>query len=151
MPGRALLVTRDTYLAGLVQKVARELALQVQSHDTIGAAADALSRSSFDAVLVDCDDLAGGGQFLRQVRSSWTAKNAAIVAILNGNTSPADAMDLGADTTLEKSRADALLWETVVSVCRSLDHREHTHVSRSRHLSRSAAATLWTGWRRHSI
>ena len=123
MPGRALLLSNDTQVKSALQQIARELGLTVETCDTVQKAAQAVGRSSFDAAIVDCDDTHGGAAFLREIRGSWTTKNCSVVALLNGGTAEADALDLGADTVVSKSQSREALRETLLSVCRVLNRR----------------------------
>ncbi len=104
MPGRALLLTADKYLEEVVRGIGREVAMQVACYVTMETAAQACAQSTFDLVVVDCDDVHNGSSFLRHLRRGWSTRNAAVIAIVNGGTSPFDAADMGADTTLENAR-----------------------------------------------
>ena len=78
MPGRALLLTHDPLLSRLVQGITREVAIALHSCETVDAARKTIADSTFDAVVVDCDDVQGGAAFLRYIRLAWTTRNAAV-------------------------------------------------------------------------
>jgi DNA-binding response OmpR family regulator len=129
MPGRALLLTHDAHLSSVVQEVSREVAIALQPCETVASAKRTIAGSTFDAVLVDCDDVQGGAAFLRDVRRAWTTRNAALVAILNGATAPADASDMGADSFVSKPVALDGLRPILIKICRTLSKREHERVA----------------------
>jgi hypothetical protein len=129
MPGRALLLTHDARLSSLVQEITREVAIALQSCETVDIARKTIAGSTFDAVLVDCDDVQGGTAFLRDVRHAWTTKNAAVVAVLDGATAPADASDMGADSIVSKPVPVDSLRQILLKVCRTLSKREHERVT----------------------
>ena len=79
--------------------------------------------------MVDCDDVQGGAAFLRDVRRSWTTKNAAVVAVLDGATAPADASDMGADSIVSKPVPLDRLRQILLKVCGTLRKREHERIT----------------------
>jgi DNA-binding response OmpR family regulator len=129
MPGRALLLTHDARLSTVVQEITREVAIALQSCETVESAKTTIAGSTFDAVLVDCDDVQGGTAFLRDVRRAWTTRNAAVVAVLDGATLPADASDMGADSIVSKPVAADSLRQILLKVCGTLRKREHERVT----------------------
>ena len=129
MPGRALLLTHDAQLSTVVQEITREVAIALQPCETVDSAKRAIAGSTFDAVMVDCDDVQGGTAFLRDVRRAWTTRNAAVVAVLNGATLPADVADMGADSIVSKPVAVDSLRPILLKVCRTLCKREHERVA----------------------
>jgi DNA-binding response OmpR family regulator len=129
MPGRALLLTHDARLSRLVQEMTQEVAIALQSCETVDSAKKAIAGSTFDAVVVDCDDVQGGAAFLRDLRRAWTTKNAAVVAVLNGATASADASDMGADSVVSKPVAPDRLRHILLKVCGTLRKRAHERVT----------------------
>jgi DNA-binding response OmpR family regulator len=129
MPGRALLLTHDARLSSVVQQITREVAIALQSCETVASAKRTIAASTFDAVMVDCDDVQGGTAFLRDVRRSWTTKNAAVVAVLDGATAPADASDMGADSIVSKPVPPDRLRQILLKVCGTLRKREHERIT----------------------
>jgi DNA-binding response OmpR family regulator len=129
MPGRALLLTHDAHLSSVVQEITREVAIALQSCETVDSARKTIAGSTFDAVMVDCDDVQGGTAFLRDVRRAWTTKNAAVVAVLDGATAPADASDMGADSIVSKPVPVDRLRHILLKVCGILRKREHERVT----------------------
>ena len=129
MPGRALLLTHDAFLSSEVQEIMLEMAIALQSCETVDAARKTISSSTFDAVLVDCDDVQGGAAFLRYIRLAWTTRNAAVVAVLNGATAGADASDMGADSVLSKPVPPDSLRQIMLRIRQTLSRRAHTRVT----------------------
>jgi hypothetical protein len=66
---------------------------------------------------------------LRDVRRAWTTKNAAVVAVLDGATAPADASDMGADSIVSKPVPADSLRHILLRVCGTLRKREHERVA----------------------
>jgi CheY-like chemotaxis protein len=128
MASRALLLTNDPEVKSALEQISRELGLAVVTCDTAEKALQLVQRSGFGAAVVDCDDVHGGAEFLREIRRSWTTKNCAVVALLNGTTAEADALDLGADTVVNKSRNGADLRSKLMNVCRALNRRSDHRV-----------------------
>ena len=129
MPGRALLLTHDAHLSSLVQEITLELAIALQSCETVESARKTIAGSTFDAVIIDCDDVQGGTTFLRYVRLAWTTRNAAVVAVLDGATAAADASDMGADSIVTKPVPADSLRQILLNICQTLRKREHDRVT----------------------
>ena len=124
-----MLLTHDAHLSSVVQEITREVAIALQSCETVDCAKRTIAGSTFDAVVVDCDDVQGGTAFLRDVRRAWTTKNAAVVAVLDGATATADASDMGADSVVSKPVPVDILRQILMKVCGTLRKREHQRVT----------------------
>ena len=74
--------------------------LQVKE-DTISAF-ELLSRSHFDAFIIDCDGMEHGTEIVSGVRGSRANRRSVIFTIVNGKTSVATAMELGSNFVLGK-------------------------------------------------
>jgi hypothetical protein len=61
-----------------------------------------LNQQKFDAVFVDCDDMALGSELLKALRTTPSNKSAIAFALLHGATDIRRAYALGANFTLEK-------------------------------------------------
>src|SRR5713101_2102507 len=68
-----------------------------------------LSTSRVNGVIIDCDDLESGKQFLLDVRQGKSNRSAVSFAIVNGGTSVRDAYAMGANFVLEKPLSSDLL------------------------------------------
>lgn len=129
MPGRGLLLTVDEHLSELVYRVGREASVLIEAFESADEAAKAQARRTYDLAVVDCDDVHNGATFLHGLRRSWTTKSATIIAVLNGGTSSFDAIDAGANATIEKSKAPELLPQEILSACKAMEKREHERVA----------------------
>ena len=61
-----------------------------------------LRTEKFDAVIVDCDDLAGGLRVLEGLRKGPSNRNSVTFAILNGTTTTKQAFQMGVNFVLQK-------------------------------------------------
>jgi len=99
----SLLLSRDPELVRVVRPTLENLSIDVEICHEARAAADILISQKFDAVIVDCDDLAGGLEVLQGLRSTPSNKNSVTFAILNGKkTKTQDAFGMGANFVLQK-------------------------------------------------
>jgi DNA-binding response OmpR family regulator len=99
----SLLLSQDSNLVRVVKPTLEKLSIDVDLCSEARAAADILISEKFDAVIVDCDDLAGGLEVLQGVRSTPSNRNCVAFAILNGKkTTTQEAFTLGANFVLQK-------------------------------------------------
>lgn len=84
----------------LVAKVFAEIDLRVRE-DTLGAL-ELISRSHFDAFVIDCDGMQRGTEIIVAVRNSPSNRRAVIFTIVSGKTSVAAAMECGSNFVLGK-------------------------------------------------
>jgi CheY-like chemotaxis protein len=63
---------------------------------------ESLRTEKFDAIIVDCDDLAGGLQVLEGLRKVPSNRNSVTFAILNGITTTQQAFQMGVNFVLQK-------------------------------------------------
>src|SRR5437588_8907927 len=99
----SLLLSRDINLLGVIRPTLEHLAIDVEICQEARAATKILLAEKFDAVIVDCDDLAGGVEVLQGLRATPSNKNSVTFAILNGKkTTTKDAFELGANFVLQK-------------------------------------------------
>jgi len=61
-----------------------------------------LAKRKFDAIVVDCDDVEGAPEVLRELRKSPSNKRAMAFAVINGSTTVKDAFEMGANFVLDK-------------------------------------------------
>ena len=66
------------------------------------AASEILEAKKFDAIIVDCDDVHGGLDVLRQVRKGPSNKTTITFAVLNGTTTMRTVFEMGASFVLQK-------------------------------------------------
>jgi CheY-like chemotaxis protein len=98
----ALLVCRDEEANRVIRRAMDELGITHRRLDDAEQGAAAVAQQKFDAVIVDCDDLAGGPELLQQVRRGSSNRMAIAFALTNGATGVRAAFDLGANFVLEK-------------------------------------------------
>ncbi len=101
MKSNALLLSRDANSLVLCRRVLTDYGLEVEVETGTRSATEALLTNSFGTIIVDCDDLDGGREFL-----AWTVRNrskeAVIIAITNHQTTLHEAFSMGATFVLQK-------------------------------------------------
>jgi DNA-binding response OmpR family regulator len=95
-----LLLSHDPAIQHAVAQVFAGIDLEFKE-DTISAF-ELLSRSHFDAFIVDCDALEHGTEIIPGIRSSRANRRSVIFTIVNGTTSMATAMELGSNFVMGK-------------------------------------------------
>ncbi len=98
----SLLLSRDSEVVDILRPTLEKLSIDVEICQGSRAASEILSSSKFDAVIVDCDDLQGGIEVLKGLRTGNSNKNSIAFAILNGDTTTQQAFELGAKFVLQK-------------------------------------------------
>ena len=99
----SLLLSQDPELVRVLRPTLEELSIEVELCEKAATGANVLGANKFDAVIVDCDDLVGGLDLLKGIRSTPSNKNSVAFAVLNGNkTTAKDAFGMGASFVLQK-------------------------------------------------
>jgi CheY-like chemotaxis protein len=98
----SLLVSRDAEVVRILRPTLEKLQIDVEVSNAAKSGANVLTSSKFDAVIVDCDDLQGGVEILRDLRNTPSNKNSVSFAILNGKTTTQQAFEMGANFVLQK-------------------------------------------------
>ena len=98
----SLLVSRDSEVVRLLQTTLEKLSIAVDVSAAARSGSDVLSSSKYDAIIVDCDDLQGGTEVLRNLRKTPGNKTSVSFAILNGKTTTQQAFEMGANFVLQK-------------------------------------------------
>jgi DNA-binding response OmpR family regulator len=99
----SLLLSQDSELVRVIRPTLEKLAIDVEVCQDARAGADVLISDKFDAVIVDCDDLAGGLALLQGLRNTPSNKNSVAFAVLNGKrTTTKEAFGMGANFVLQK-------------------------------------------------
>jgi CheY-like chemotaxis protein len=98
----SLLVSRDSEVVRLLQTTLEKLSIGVQVSAAARSGSEVLSSSKYDAIIVDCDDLQGGTDVLRNLRKTPSNKTSVSFAILNGKTTTQQAFEMGANFVLQK-------------------------------------------------
>ncbi len=97
-----LIVTHDTVVEEVFRPIAAEMTATVEFRGDAKSGFAALEQQRFDMVVIDCDDVYQGSCLLRAARASRPNKSSVVVAITNGATNAADAVDLGAHFVIAK-------------------------------------------------
>ena len=98
----ALLLSSDPALLGVLRRSAEELGIRPQDCASVTNAAAILSSRRFEGIIIDADDMTGGGDFIEALRKTPSNKSSIIVAVVNGRTTACDAFRKGANMVLEK-------------------------------------------------
>jgi CheY-like chemotaxis protein len=98
---RALLLCRDARVLAALPRLLERASIQVERCSTAEQATERLARGKFEAVVVDCDDVAGATEVLEKVRSAPSNRRALALALVSGDA-PSLASGLGANFVLEK-------------------------------------------------
>ncbi len=82
MPLESLLLSHDPKVLALVRRISGELSIGLAHADSLDAATDLLARNKFDAVITDCDGLAGGAEFIHTLRQGRSNRSAIVFAVI---------------------------------------------------------------------
>ncbi|MBV9182000.1 MAG: PilZ domain-containing protein [Acidobacteria bacterium] len=102
MGWRNLLVTHDQFVHSVFALALTRHDAQLEVLPESKPAQELLEQIRFGLVLIDCDDVYGGASLLRAARSSLPNRSSMLLAVTNGETHAADALDSGADAVLSK-------------------------------------------------
>jgi CheY-like chemotaxis protein len=102
MPLESLLLSRDDEVICLLQAALEKLSIEVEVCCGVNSGEEILRTEKFDAVIVDCDDLAGGLRVLEGLRKAPSNRNSVTFAILNGTTTTQQAFQMGVNFVLQK-------------------------------------------------
>jgi CheY-like chemotaxis protein len=97
-----LLVTHDAFLEAGIAYASGLCRAQLELAKDSRSAQEVLERERFDLIVIDCDDLYGGVALLRSARASLPNRSSLLLAVTNGETQPADAIDFGANMVSAK-------------------------------------------------
>ena len=99
---QCLIVTQDPTLLAVVRGVFADLNIDLELRREAATAVDLCKARHLDGLVIDCDDIPGGGEALSNIRNSPSNKSATIFAVVNGTTSVESAGTLGANYVLRK-------------------------------------------------
>jgi DNA-binding response OmpR family regulator len=97
-----LLLSHDLETVTAFRRSSAEMGIQLYLCEEARDARSALREHRYDAVVIDCDDTHAGRTVLKSVRQGRANRAAVVLAILNGDTHGADAVDMGANLVLNK-------------------------------------------------
>lgn len=99
---QALILCCDPDSIREVRRVLNELKILAAVANGPERARELLAKQRFDAMVVDCDDLPGATDVLKDLRQTPSNKRCLAFAVVNGATSVRNAYDLGANFVLDK-------------------------------------------------
>jgi len=99
---QSLLLCRDPDMLRIFRRALDDLGIGLEVATTAESALDRLNRNKFDAIIVDCDDVAGGTGVLTGIQQAPSNKRALAIAVINGTTSMRAAFEMGAHFALDK-------------------------------------------------
>lgn len=99
---KCLLLCRDQETLRVFRRALDDLEIKVEVSNAATAAMELLDTSKFDAIIVDCDDVAGGTEILTGLQRSPSNKRAIGIAVIHGTTSMRSAFEMGAHFALDK-------------------------------------------------
>jgi DNA-binding response OmpR family regulator len=97
-----LVVTHDSLMEEVFRRILAEMGATVEFRGDAKSGLAALEARRFDVVAVDCDDVYQGTGLLRAAHASRPNKSSVVLAITSGETSAADAVDMGAQLVAAK-------------------------------------------------
>lgn len=97
-----LVITHDPLIEEVFRRVLADMDATVEFRGDVKSGLAALEERRFDVVAIDCDDLYQGTGLLRAAHASRPNKSSVVLAITNGETSAADAVDMGAQFVAAK-------------------------------------------------
>ena len=97
-----LLLSHDLETVAAFRHSSGEMGVHLYLCEEAREARSALREHRYDAVVIDCDDTHAGRTVLKSVRQARANQSAVVLAILNGDTHGADAVDMGANLVLHK-------------------------------------------------
>jgi len=97
-----LLLSHDLETVAAFRRSSGEMGIHLYLCEEAREARSALREHRYDAVAIDCDDTHAGRTVLKSVRQARANRTAVVLAILNGDTHGADAVDMGANLVLNK-------------------------------------------------
>jgi CheY-like chemotaxis protein len=99
---QALVLSRDTETMRVMRAALNDLSIVCEASMLPERATELLATRKFDALVVDCDDVEGAPEVLRELRKSPSNKRAMAFAVVNGSTTVKDAFEMGANFVLDK-------------------------------------------------
>ena len=99
----SLLLSQDPDVVRILRPTLEKLSIQVELCQEAKKASEILGMSKFDAVIVDCDDVKGGIEVLRELRATASNNTSVAFAVLNGKkTTTQQAFGMGVNFVLQK-------------------------------------------------
>jgi len=99
---QSLLLCRDPDTLRVFRRALDDLGIGLEVATAAESALERLDRNKYDAIIVDCDDVAGGTNVLAGIQQAPSNKRAIAIALINGTTSMRAAFEMGAHFALDK-------------------------------------------------
>jgi len=104
-----LLLTRDSDLLSGIRTKFNELGIEILVRKDAALAVELSRRRHLDGFVIDCDEVPGGKEALRNIPGNRANKQSVMVAIVSGGTSVSEAIERGANFVLNKPLQDGRL------------------------------------------
>ena len=98
----SLILSRDANAIGLLRRVLGDNGIAIEACTGSDQFREMIAARKFDAVFVDCDDVAGASETFRQIRGVPSNRKTIGFAIVNGVTTLQQAFEMGANFVLDK-------------------------------------------------
>ena len=105
MAMNSLILSRDAQTIGVLRRVLGDNGISIEACTGSEQFNEMIGSRKFDAVFVDCDDVAGATETLRQMRAVPSNRKTIGFAIVNGVTTLQEAFEMGANFVLDKPLA----------------------------------------------
>src|SRR5437879_7104891 len=99
----ALILSKDQEVTLAFRRVLQANSISLVVAASVKEANENLGSRKYDAVIIDCDDIAGSSSVLAEMRKGQSNRNAIAFAITNGVTTMKKAYDVGANFVLKDS------------------------------------------------
>lgn len=98
----SIVISRDAALLGVLKPTLEQISVSVEVCPECRIGFELLRKCKYDAVIIDCDDMPGGIELLRDLRKAASNSKSVAFAVLNGKTTTQEAFKLGANFVLQK-------------------------------------------------
>src|SRR5438270_7226302 len=102
MAMNSLILSRDAEAIGLLRRVLGDNGIAIEACTGSEQFREMIAARKFDAVFVDCDDIAGASETFKQMRGVPSNRKTIGFAIVNGVTTLQQAFEMGANFVLDK-------------------------------------------------
>jgi ActR/RegA family two-component response regulator len=109
----ALIISKDKTAITAFRRVLQANSIRVNVAASAEGGSKELHDKPYDAVIIDCDDLAGAVSILHNIRQIENNRKAVVFALLHGTTSSKDAYDMGSNFVLKKPLSASIVSRTV--------------------------------------
>jgi CheY-like chemotaxis protein len=97
-----LLISRDAALLEVLRPALEKISVSLEVCAEYERGSALLAKRKFDAVIIDCDDMANGFELLRSLRQTQGNAKSVSFAVVNGKTTTQQAFQSGANFVLQK-------------------------------------------------